>query len=62
MHLDERWLPTMKTLKPQLLYAIAIVVLVTLVFWFAVLLFVYLADDWFSPSADERNIPAVRTY
>jgi hypothetical protein len=59
---DERWLPTIKTLKPPFLYGIAIAAFLSLVLWFSALLVVYLADDWFSPSADERSIPAVRTY
>ena len=26
------------------------------------MLFVYVADDWFSPAADERSVPGVRAF
>lgn len=52
----------MKTIKPQVLYLTAIIVIISVMFWIAALFFVYLADDWSSPAADERSIPAPRNY
>jgi hypothetical protein len=52
----------MKTVKPQVLYVTAIIVVISLLLWAASLFFVYLADDWSSPAADERSVPAPRTY
>lgn len=52
----------MKTVKPQVLYVTAIIVIMCLLLWIASLFFVYVADDWSSPPADERSIPAPRTY
>ena len=62
MHLNKRWSLETTTYTPQIVYVIAIIVFASLVFWLAALFFVYLADDWNSPAADERSIPAVRTY
>ena len=61
MHLANRWLLKTKTVNPQVVYLTAIAVLVSIVFWLVALFFVYLADDWSSPAADERSIPAVNT-
>jgi hypothetical protein len=52
----------MKTVKPQVLYVTAIIVAISLLFWIAALFFGYLADDRSSPAADERSVPAPRTY
>jgi hypothetical protein len=53
----------MKTLKPQVMYVAAIVVVViSFMLWITSLFFVYLADDWSSPAADESSVPAPRTY
>lgn len=62
MYLNKRWLLKRETYKPQVVTVIAIIVLASLVLWLAALFFVFLADDWSSPAADERSIPAVRTY
>jgi hypothetical protein len=62
MHLDKRWSLKTETYKPQVVYVIAIIAFTSLVLWLAAMLFLYLADDWRSPAADERSIPAVRTY
>lgn len=62
MYLNKRWLLKPATYKPQVVTVIAIIVLASLVLWLAALFFVFLADDWSSPAADERSIPAVRTY
>ncbi|HUS10352.1 MAG TPA: hypothetical protein VMZ30_07785 [Pyrinomonadaceae bacterium] len=62
MYLTKRWLLKPETYKPQVVTVIAIIVLASLVLWLAALFFVFLADDWNSPAADERSIPAVRTY
>jgi hypothetical protein len=61
MPLANRWLLKTKTLNPEILYLTGIAVLVIIVFWFVALFFFYLADDWSSPAADERSIPAVNT-
>ena len=58
----ERRAPAIKPSNSNLLYAVPIVIVMSLVFWGAALLLVYVANDWLSPSADERSIPAVRTY
>ena len=50
------------TAKPQVLYVTAIIVIISLLLWIAALFFGYLADDWRSPAADERSVPAPRTY
>jgi hypothetical protein len=52
----------MKTVKPQVMYVAAIVVVISLLFWIAALFFGYLADDWSSRAADERSVPAPRPY
>lgn len=52
----------MKSVKPQVLYVTAIIVIFSLLLWIAALFFVYLADDWSSPAADERSVPAPMTY
>ena len=52
----------MKTVKPQVLYVTAIIVIMSLLFWIAALFFGYLADDWRSPAADEKRVPAPRAY
>jgi hypothetical protein len=52
----------MKTVKPQVLYVTAIVVVISFTLWITSLFFVYLADDWSSPAADERSVPASRDY
>ncbi len=62
MNFDKRWSLETRIYKPQIVYVGAIIVLASLVLWLAALFFVYLADDWNSPAADERSIPAVRTY
>lgn len=62
LYLDKRWSLETETYKPHVVYVIAIIVLTSLVLWLAAMLFVYLADDWSSPAADERSIPAARTY
>ena len=52
----------MKSFKPQVLYVTAIIVIFSVLLWIAALFFVYLADDWSSPAADERSVPSPRTY
>jgi hypothetical protein len=52
----------MKTVKPQVMYVAAIVVIISLLFWIAALFIGYVADDLSSPAADERSVPAPRTY
>ena len=52
----------MKTVKSRVLYGTAIIVIMSLLFWVAAFFFVYLADDWSSPAADEMSVPAPRTY
>ena len=62
LSLDKGGEPKMKSVKPQVLYVTAIIVIFSLLLWIAALFFVYLADDWSSPTADERSVPAPRTY
>ena len=52
----------MKTVRPRGLYATAIIIVMSLLFWAAAFFFVYLADDWTSPAADEMSVPAPKTY
>jgi Ca2+/Na+ antiporter len=52
----------MKSVKPQVPYVAAIIVIFSLLLWIAALFFVYLADDRSSPAVDERSVPAPRTY
>ena len=51
----------MKTLKPEVLGVTVIVVIFSFLFWFAWLFVSYVADDWTSPPADERSIPATKS-
>lgn len=51
----------MKTVEPEVVYVTAIVVLLSLALWLAAL-FAYVADDWVSPAADGRSVPAAKTY
>ena len=52
----------MKTVGPEVLYVTAIVILVSIVLWLAVFFFIYVADEWLSPSANERSVPAATSY
>lgn len=52
----------MKTVKLQVLYLTAIIIIMSLIFWIAALFFVYLMDDWQAPAADGRSVPASRSY
>jgi hypothetical protein len=52
----------MRTLKPQALVVTAIIVILSLLFWMAWLFLGYVADEWGSPPADSRSVPAARTY
>lgn len=52
----------MKTLKPHALYITAIIIIISFVLWIAALFVGYVADDWASPAADERSVPAAKTY
>lgn len=52
----------MKAVKPQVLYMTAIIVIMSLMFFLVALFITYVADDWSSPAADERSVPASRTY
>jgi len=52
----------MTALKPQVLIVSAIVVIFSFIFWLALVFFAYVADDWRSPPADERSVPAPRAY
>lgn len=61
MDLANRWSLKTKTFNRKVLYLTPIAVLVSIVFWFVALLFVYVADDWSSAPPDERSIPAVNT-
>jgi hypothetical protein len=52
----------MKTLKPQVLLVTSIIVILSILFWLAWLFAGYAADEWGSPPADEKSVPAARTY
>ena len=52
----------MKTLKPEVLGVTMIVVTLSFLFWFAWLFVAYVADAWSSPPADERSVPAAKSY
>jgi hypothetical protein len=52
----------MKTVKPPVFYLIEIIVVATLLFWIAAIFFAYVADDRRAPAADERSVPAPRSY
>jgi len=55
----------MRTVKRQVLVVtgiIVIIIILSFLFWMAWLVHGYLADDWSSPPADERSVPAARTY
>jgi multisubunit Na+/H+ antiporter MnhC subunit len=51
----------MKTVKPHVLIVTAIIIVFSLLFWVGLLFLAYVADDWASPPADERSVPA-KTY
>ena len=52
----------MRTVGPRVMYIAAIIAVICAVFWVTALCFGYLADDWGSPAASERSVPAPRTY
>ena len=52
----------MKTVSPRVMNITAIIVVIWFVLWVAALFLGYVADDWGSPAADERRVPAPRTY
>ena len=52
----------MKTIKPDVLGVTMIVIIFSFLFWFGWLFVSYVADEWNSPPADERSIPAARSY
>jgi hypothetical protein len=56
------WREEMKTVKPHILYVSVILAIITFIFWVATFFVIYVADDRQSPAADERSIPAPRTY
>ncbi len=41
---------------------IAVITIALLLFWFGALVYSYLADDWSPKPADERSVPAPRSY
>lgn len=52
----------MKTLKPQVLFVTEIIIIVSFLLWMAWLFQGYAADDRTSSPADERSVPAAKTY
>jgi ABC-type sugar transport system permease subunit len=52
----------MKTVKPHILYVSVILAIITFIFWVATFTIIYVADDQQSPAADERSVPAPRSY
>ena len=62
LNLDKGGEPKMKSIQPQVLYVTTIIVILSLLFFLVALFIGYLADDWSSPAADERSVPAPRTY
>lgn len=52
----------MKTVKPQVLYVAAIIVILSLVFWVVAFFVGYVEDNLRSPAANEKSVPAPRTY
>jgi hypothetical protein len=52
----------MRTVSPRVMYITAIVIIIFFVFWIVALFYGYLADDWSSPPADERSVPAPVMY
>jgi hypothetical protein len=52
----------MKTVKPHILYVRLILAIITFILWFATYFIIYVADDQQSPAADERSVPAPRSY
>ena len=62
LNLIQVWLLKPQAYKPWVVSVIVIIVLASVVLWLTALFFAYLGDDWNSPAADERSIPAARTY
>jgi hypothetical protein len=58
----QTWRREVKSDKPQAIYGVVIIVIISLLFWVAALFFGYMGDDWSSPPADERSFPAPKTY
>jgi len=54
----------MRTLKPEpeVIIVFVLVVLFGFLLWMALTLISYVDDDWRSPPADERSVPATKTY
>jgi len=52
----------MKDIEPEFLYIAGVIIVISLVLWVVALFVVYLLDDWHSPAADERSVPATRQY
>ena len=51
-----------RTVGPQALFVMVIIVVICLLCWLAALFFIYAADDLASPAWNERSVPAPRTY
>jgi|GEM_PF-2919998 len=52
----------MRTLNPEVLGVVVIVVMFSFLVWYAWLFIACIADEWSAPAAHERNVPAVKTY
>jgi uncharacterized membrane protein len=52
----------LKTVKPHILYVSVILAIISLIFWVVTFFIIYVADDQQSPAADERSVPAARSY
>lgn len=64
VRLDHLQLLPMKTVKPQapVVAAIIVIIIFSFLFWGIWLFLGYVTDDWNSPPADERSVPAASTY
>jgi uncharacterized membrane protein (DUF106 family) len=51
----------MKTLKPQVVIVTAIIIVFSFLFWMGLFLG-YVADAWILTPADDRSVPAAKTY
>jgi hypothetical protein len=52
----------MKLLKPRALVFAATIVIFVFILWMVVVLLGYVGDDLTSPPADQRSVPAAKTY
>jgi multisubunit Na+/H+ antiporter MnhC subunit len=52
----------MTNLKPQALIVTGIIIGCSFLLWLTLVIFAYVVDDWKSPPADEKSVPAASRF